>query len=60
MGDFIEILTHDEKEGGGITPEWRLWDFRKALVHNDLTDYGLKPHTPDLYELGEVTVANLL
>lgn len=38
MGDFNEILSHNEKQGGCVTPEWRLHDFREALVHNDLED----------------------
>lgn len=38
LGDFNEILGHDEKLGGVLTPEWRLRDFRETLTHNDLTD----------------------
>lgn len=38
VGDFNEILQHDEKQGGVRTPEWRLRDFRETLTHNDLFD----------------------
>lgn len=44
MGDFNEILTHGEKQGGRTTLEWRLRDFREALVHNDLNDLGFRGH----------------
>ncbi|KAL4331965.1 hypothetical protein GQ457_07G006150 [Hibiscus cannabinus] len=37
-GDFNEILTFSEKQGGNRKPHHQLTDFRECLLRNDLTD----------------------
>ncbi|KAL0413621.1 UNVERIFIED_CONTAM: putative mitochondrial protein [Sesamum radiatum] len=40
-GDFNEILTQSEKEGGADRPLWQMRNFRQALLDCELTDLFL-------------------
>lgn len=42
VGDFNEILTHNEKQGGRFRLEWQLNIFRETLDAYDLRDLGFK------------------
>jgi hypothetical protein len=40
IGDFNEILSNSEKEGGNLRPQRCMQQFRDALTHCNLTDLG--------------------
>ena len=40
MGDFNEILTHDEKVGGRPRGDYLMNNFRNALEEGGLSDLG--------------------
>jgi hypothetical protein len=40
LGDFNEILSNQEKEGGNLRPQRCMQQFRDALVDSELSDMG--------------------
>lgn len=40
LGNFNEILSHDEKDGGRPRADSLMEDFRKALQDNNLSNLG--------------------
>ncbi|XP_050238293.1 uncharacterized protein LOC126687780 [Mercurialis annua] len=40
IGDFNDILSHDEKRGGARQPSWLVNGFREAILNSGLSDMG--------------------
>lgn len=38
--DFNEIVSHREKQGGWLRPEWQLEDFKETQYDCELFDMG--------------------
>ncbi|KAK6163315.1 hypothetical protein DH2020_000179 [Rehmannia glutinosa] len=44
VGDFNEVLHESEKQGGDTIPNWRLRNFRQAILKAGLVDLGFSGH----------------
>ncbi|KAK6163630.1 hypothetical protein DH2020_000494 [Rehmannia glutinosa] len=44
MGDFNEVLHESEKQGGEAIPNWRIRNFRQAILEVGLVDLGFSGH----------------